>query len=512
MLPVGADAVLLPQPTRGHALERVHQRGHGDRRRVLDQQMYVVVFAVAFDQVSPEVFADRSEDTPEVTDVVPVEHVPPVRRHKDQMDVRRRKNVSTSTVVLSFRHRPIWSGDRVLVRYRYRLDPTPAQQRQLARTFGCARWVYNECLRVRDGAHAGGEKVTDTEVQRRAVTLARQRAETAWLSEVASVPLVQACQDARRAYRNWFDSLRGQRKGRRIGHPRFRRKHGRQSIRLTRNGFALNGDQLYVAKVGDITVRWSRDLPSVPSSVTVIREPDGRYYASFVVDRAETPLPAAGRNAGIDLGLTTFAAVAYDDGTVENVANARHLRAAQRRLARAQRALCRKQKGSANRAKARRRVAVHHRKVRDQRADHHHKLALRLIRENQAVAVEDLAVAGLCRTRLARSVHDAGWATFVRLLREKADQYGRQVVTIGRFEPTSQVCSACGVKDGPKPLGVREWTCRACGASHDRDANAARNVLVAAGLAETRNACGAPVRPSGSPARSVEAGTHRGAA
>src|SRR5664280_2015406 len=270
MLPVGADAVLLPQPTRGHALERVHQRGHGDRRRVLDQQMYVVVFAVAFDQVSPEVFADRSEDTPEVTDVVPVEHVPPVLRHKDQMDVQRRKNVSTPTVVLSLRHRPIGHSDRVLVRYRYRLDPTPAQQRQLARTFGCARWVYNECLRVRDGAHAGGEIVTDTEVQRRAVTLARQRAETAWLSEVASVPLVQACQDARRAYRNWFDSLRGQRKGRRIGHPRFRRKHGRQSIRLTRNGFALNGDQLYVAKVGDITVRWSRDLPSVPSSVTVI--------------------------------------------------------------------------------------------------------------------------------------------------------------------------------------------------------------------------------------------------
>src|SRR5664280_80483 len=231
-------------------------------------------------------------------------------------------------------------------------------------------------------------------------------------------------------------------------------------VNTPRNGFALNGAQLYVAKVGDITVRWSRDLPSVPSSVTVIREPDGRYYASFVVDRAETPLPAAGRNAGIDLGLTTFAAVAYDDGTVENVANARHLRAAQRRLARAQRALCRKQKGSANRAEARRRVAVHHRKVRDRRADHHHKLALRLIRENQAVAVEDLAVAGLCRTRLARSVHDAGWATFVRLLREKADQYGRQVVTIGRFEPTSQVCSACGVKDGPKPLGVREWTCR----------------------------------------------------
>jgi len=264
--------------------------------------------------------------------------------------------------------------------------------------------------------------------------------------------------------------------------------------------------------VGELRVRWSRALPSVPSSVTVIREPDGRCYASFVVGRDPTPLAPVARTAGIDLGLAWFATVVASDGTVEQVANPRHLRAAQRRLARAQRQLARKRKGSANRAKARVRVATAHRKVRDRRADHHHKLALRLIRENQVVAVEDLCVAGLGRTRLAKSVHDAGWATFVRLLEDKAAQHGRRVVKIGRWEPTSQLCSACRHRDGPKPLGIRAWVCPACGVVHDRDANAARNILVAAGLAETQNTCGGSVSPGQPLAVASEAGTRRGAA
>src|SRR5450432_1665160 len=171
---------------------------------------------------------------------------------------------------------------RVIARYRFRLYPGPAQQQMLARTFGCARVVFSDCLRLRDDLHAAGEKVSDTEIQRRAVTLAKATPEREWLGEVASVALVQASQDARRAYRNWFDSLSGRRKGRRVGHPRLRsRKDHRQSIRLTRNGFALHGERLYIAKVGDVRVRWSRPLPSVPSSVTIIREADGRYYASF---------------------------------------------------------------------------------------------------------------------------------------------------------------------------------------------------------------------------------------
>jgi putative transposase len=191
----------------------------------------------------------------------------------------------------------------VLVRYRYRLCPAPRQQQALARVFGCARVVFNDSLRLREECHAAGEKISDSEIQRRVITLAKATPEREWLAEAPSVALVQACNDARRAYRNWFDSLSGRRKGRRIGRPRFRHKHGRQSIRLTRNGFALRGERLYVAKVGEIRVRWSRPLPSEPSSVTVIRDPDGRYYASFVVKRAAAPLPTCDHEVGIDVGL-----------------------------------------------------------------------------------------------------------------------------------------------------------------------------------------------------------------
>ena len=247
------------------------------------------------------------------------------------------------------------------VRYRYRVYPSPGQQQALARAFGCARVVFNDCLRLRDACHTAGEKVSDTEVQRRVITLAKRTPERAWLAEAPSVALVQAAGDARRAHRNWSDSLSGQRKGRRVGHPSFRRKHGRQSVRLTRNGFAVHGSRLYVAKVGDIKVRWSRPLPSVPSSVTVIREPDSRYYASFVVERGTAPFPPCDREMGVDVGLHRLAVTS--DGEI--IANPRFLRAKERHLARAQRALSRKRKGSANRAKARHRVAVLHRKVRE---------------------------------------------------------------------------------------------------------------------------------------------------
>jgi putative transposase len=392
------------------------------------------------------------------------------------------------------------------VRYRYRIYPAPGHQQALARVFGCARVVYNDCLRLRDACHVAGEKISDTEVQRRVITLAKLTPERVWLAEVASVALVQACQDARRAYKNWFDSLSGKRKGRAIRHPKPRRKHGRQSIRLTRNGFALHGERLYVAKVGDIRVEWSRPLPSVPSSITVIKEADGRYYASFVVEREATPLPACGREIGIDLGLASLAVTSGG----EVIPNPRFLRTAQRRLRKAHRVLSRRHKGSANRAKARHRVAVLHRKVRQTRLDHAHKTALRLVRDNQAVYAEDLAVSGLMRTKLARSVAEAGWSLLIRCIEEKATQYGRTFARIGRFEPTSQVCSACGVKDGPKPLGVREWACAACGMVHDRDVNAAKNIL-AAGRADKSNACGAGVRPHLA-AVGAEAGTHRSAA
>jgi putative transposase len=221
----------------------------------------------------------------------------------------------------------------------------------------------------------------------------------------------------------------------------------------------------------------------------------------------DAPLPACDREIGIDLGLASLAVTS--DGEV--IPNPRFLRKARGRLRRAQRVLSRRQVGSANRAKARHRVAVLHRRVRVTRLDHAHKVALRLVRDNQAVYAEDLAVSGLIRTQLARSVADAGWSQLLRCVEEKAVRYGRTFTRIGRFEPTSQVCSACGVKDGPKPLSVREWTCTACGTVHDRDINAARNIL-AAGRADRLNACGGDVRPGHLLAVAAEAGTHRSAA
>jgi putative transposase len=291
-----------------------------------------------------------------------------------------------------------------------------------------------------------------------------------------------------------------------VGKPRFRsRKDHRQAIRFTANARfkVLANGKLRLPKIGDVPVRWSRPLPSRPSSVTVVKDAAGRYFASFVVQTAPRALPETGPMIGIDLGLTHFAVLS--DG--RKITAPQFLRRAEKVLKCRQRELSRKQKGSANRDKARLKAARAHARVADARRDFHHQLSTALIRDNQAVAVEDLPVNGLGRTRLAKSIHDAGWASFVGMLEYKARLYGREFHRIGRFTPTSQTCSACGVKDGPKPLHVRAWQCESCGAHLDRDINAAVNVAKAAGLAVT--ACRAQVRPEARPlAQRGEAGTH----
>jgi putative transposase len=242
--------------------------------------------------------------------------------------------------------------------------------------------------------------------------------------------------------------------------------------------------------------------------VTVLLDATGRYHASFVVEVEPDPLPEVFAEVGIDLGLTVFAVLSSG----EVIDNPRFLRRAEKRLKAAQRMLSRKAKGSRNRAKARRKVARAHAKVADMRMDWLHKQTTRLIDENQVVCLEDLNVRGLARGRLAKSVHDASWAAFRRLLLEKAARRGRTVIVVDRAFPSSQLCSACGHRDGPKPLHVREWTCVPCGAFHDRDLNAARNIL-AAGQADRLNAPGGSVRPGvATPrrARPVERGTHLG--
>ncbi|GAA1135690.1 RNA-guided endonuclease TnpB family protein [Kitasatospora gansuensis] len=386
------------------------------------------------------------------------------------------------------------------------------QRQALARTFGCARVVYNDALTMRKRAwKADRSKVPTGALAKSVITDAKKTEARSWLGSVSVDALQSSLRDLDTAYRNFFDSLSGKRAGRRSGLPRFKsRKDNRQSLRFSRNGFRLRSNgKLNLAKIGDVRVKWSRVLPADSSSVTIVLDPSGRYHASFVVDVEPDHLPELDTEIGIDLGLTTYAVLS--DGTV--IDNPRFLRKAEKTLKAAQRALSRKAKGSKNRAKARRKVARAHAKVADTRLDWQHKQTTRLIRENQAVYLEDLNVRGLARTWLAKSVHDAGWSTFRRLLTEKAARYGRHVGVIGRFEPTSQVCSACGVLDGPKPLAVREWTCTACGTLHDRDLNAARNIL-AAGQADRLNACGGPVRPGVAIPRQVqpvETGTHRNA-
>jgi IS605 OrfB family transposase len=396
------------------------------------------------------------------------------------------------------------------LRYSYRLYPTPDQEQALANAFGCARVVFNDALAARRATHeAGLPYLSDAEMSAR-LTASKETAERRWLGEVSAVVLQQALADLNTAYRNFFASVTGRRKGPKISPPRFRsRKDSRQAIRFTANSRfrVLENGQLRLPKIGDIAVRWSRNLPSAPSSVTVIRDAAGRFFASFVVTRNLEPLPEMGTECGIDLGLVYFAVL--DDGT--KVAAPRFLRRAEKKLKRAQKDLSRRQKGSANKEKARVKAAREHAKVADARRDFHHKLSTAIIRDNQAVTVEDLAVKGLARTKLAKSVHDAGWSAFTSMLEYKARLYGRDFIKIGRFEPTSQVCSACGTTDGAKPLNVREWTCSACGTHHDRDVNAAKNIL-ALGRRERRNACGGGVRLPLAVAAADEPGSFRGAA
>ncbi|PWR16906.1 transposase [Micromonospora sicca] len=392
------------------------------------------------------------------------------------------------------------------LRYNYRVYPSPAQQAALGRAFGCARVVFNDGLRARQQARQAGEAyLSDGDLSKRVITEAKRTPERVWLGEVSAVVLQQALADLNAAYRNFFASVSGKRKGRRVAPPRFRsRKDNRQAIRFTANARfkVLDNGRLRLPKVGDVAVRWSRRLPAAPTSVTVVRDAAGRYFASFVVQTADEPLPPVDGEVGIDLGLAHFAVLSNG----KKITAPRFLRRAARKLKRLQQDLSRKQRGSANRSKAVVKVARAHARVADSRRDWQHKLSTRIIRDNQAVYVEDLCVTGLGRTRLAKSVHDAGWTQFVHMLEYKAARYGRSFRRIGRFAPTSQTCSTCGRLDGPKPLSVRSWTCP-CGAVHDRDVNAAINIL-AAGRAESLNACGAQVRPAPLPAPRREAGIH----
>lgn len=462
--------------------------------------MHVVVFAVELDEGASEVLADVSHDAFTVGEDGVGECPSSVFGDKHQVDMTFPHSMSACADKLFTFHDTKCSMGFMLKRYRYRAYPTRGQRASAVQLFGCVRVVWNDALAARENARKQGQHVPTRSELSAALTKVKKTPERSWLSDVSAVPLQQSLADLDRAYRNFFDSIAGKRKGRKMQPPRFRKRANRQSARFTRNAAFKVAETTHgvgfvtLPKIGRVRYAASRPLPSEPSSVTLIREPDGRFYVSFVVEVQPQPEETATTAAGVDVGLADLATVTRSDGSREKHPNPRWLRAKERKLARAQRALARTQRGSANREKARKQVAICYRKVREARLDHHHKLALHLVRENQTVAVEGLSIAGLAKTRLAKSVHDAGWATFFRLLKEKADQHGRTIITIDQWEPTTQTCSVCGTHDGKKPLAIRTWACPHCNTTLDRDYNAAVNIMVAAGLAETLNACGGSIR------------------
>jgi putative transposase len=377
--------------------------------------------------------------------------------------------------------------------FRYRFYPTSEQAAELARTFGCVRLVYNRALEVRTAAWYR-ERRRVSYVQTSAMLTAWKRTEElAFLNEVSSVPLQQALRHLQAGFAAFWDK--------RAGYPRFKaKKRGRAAAEYTRSAFRFRDGQLTLAKMASpLAIRWSRPLPegAVPSTVTVARDAAGRWHVSLLVDDPTIrPLPRTEATVGLDAGITSLVTLS----TGEKIANPRHERTDRARLRRAQRDLARKRKGSANREKARRRLARVHARIVDRRRDHLHQLTTRLVRENQAVVIEDLSVRGMTGNHtLARAISDAAWAELRRMLEYKCAWYGRDLVVVDRFYPSSKVCSACGHLADTLPLSIREWVCQACGTWHDRDINAARNLL-AAGLAVA--ACGAGVRPQrSSPAR-----------
>ncbi|SIO35338.1 RNA-guided endonuclease TnpB family protein [Nitrosomonas cryotolerans] len=358
--------------------------------------------------------------------------------------------------------------------HKFRFYPTFEQETILAQTFGCVRFVYNRMLRVRSDAWYTEKKRIGYHATSSLLTELKKEPEFEWLNKVSSVPVQQSLRHLQTAFGNFF--------AKRAKYPSFKSKHEKQSAEYTSSAFKWDGKSLKLAKMKDpLNIRWSRTLPKATklTIATVSKDSAGRCHVSMLCDDSVARKPRVSGKVGIDLGLTHFAILS----TGEKIASPNTLRKNETRLAKLQRKLSKKRKGSANRQKARLKVARLHAGIADARKDFLHKLSTRLVNENQVIAVESLAVSNMKKNRcLAKSISDAGWGEFVRQLEYKSLWYGRELVGIDRWYPSSKRCSGCGHTVNKMPLNVREWTCPECGSIHDRDINAARNVL-AAGLA-----------------------------
>lgn len=352
-------------------------------------------------------------------------------------------------------------------RYKYRFYPTDQQQQSLAQLFGCVRVVWNDALALsKDSKFPGYNSLAKT------LTLSKKTVEREWLNDVSSVPLQQSLKQLDAAYKNYFDSLKGKRKGKKLGQPKFKKKQGRQTATFTKAAFSIQGELVYLAKVGNLSPIWSRELPSDPSSVTVIKDAANRYFLSFVVEIEPVHVDAKNQSIGIDLGIKTFAAMS--NGEIVKSPDYSRL---DKRLRRKQKQLARQVKGSKRREKTRLQIAKLHNQISDKRSDFLHKLSTKVVRENQSIVLEDLGVSGMVKNRkLARVISLQGWREFRTLVEAKSEKFGRKFATVSRWEPTSQVCSDCGFKWGKLDLKVRTVVCVNCGAEHDRDLNASKNI------------------------------------
>jgi putative transposase len=368
--------------------------------------------------------------------------------------------------------------------FKYRFQPTAEQEALLRRTMGCVRLVYNKALDARTSGWYERQERIDFVQTSSMLTSWKKQEDLDFLNEVSSVPLQQGLRNLQKAFTNFFAG--------RAKYPNFKKKHHGGSAEFTKAAFRWRDGQVFLAKCTEaLPIRWSRDLPSgcEPSTITIKLEASGRWFASLLVDTDIAQLPKSDKQIGLDVGITSLIATSNGD----KIANPKHFKQLRKKLKRVQKALSRKQKGSKNRHKARLQVARVHAQTTDARKDFLHKLTTQLVRENQTIVVEDLAIKNMVKNhKLALAISDASWGELIRQLAYKCEWYGRELIKIDRWFPSSKRCGNCGHIVDKLPLNIREWECPKCKTTHDRDLNAARNIL-AAGLAVS--VCGANIRP-----------------
>lgn len=397
----------------------------------------------------------------------------------DSLEARRRTPVRVS--YLSRIH-----FDMVERAYKYRFYPTTEQENLLRRTMGCVRLVYNKALAAKtEGWYQRQERV-DYKQTSSLLTGWKKTEDLDFLNEVSCVPLQQCLRHLQKAFANFW--------GKRAKYPRFKAKRNGGSAEFTKSAFKFKDGDLWLAKCQEpLPIVWSRLLPDgcSPSTVTVKLESSGRWFVSLLInDPTVQPLPPTDQKIGIDVGISSLLTTSHG----EKIVNPKHFNRLYQKLKVAQKELSRKTKGSSNRYKARLQVAKIHAKIKDARTDFLHKLTTNLVRANSVIAIEDLAIRNMVKNhKLARSISDAAWGEMFRQLEYKCDWYGRNLVKIDRFFPSSKRCNHCGFVMDKLPLDIRTWDCPSCDTKDiDRDINAGKNIL-AAGLAVI--VCGSDIRP-----------------